>query len=271
MVLVILFLITCVLFLTGHITLTLISFAITFSIGWYFGGSEFSLSRLNPGYQHYVVAPLIKRMNPSARYIPNKGLHYKSVIRSQLVDEMPSTKFSSNNFISYGDQGLAVRFAHIEILKKSANDIYPVTVGLFGITDTFRPVKGRTIITFDLAEKHFGFVGQGVQRDEKYHGLKKMRLDSSAFEKQYIVYSDDPIEANFLLSFTVMEKLAHLIEKYSIHPMISFTGDKIYLIVHSFGFFQYFDDWTFDATERSIKSLGFAMEAFKAIHHHHKL
>jgi hypothetical protein len=272
-VMVFLFVLLFVLLITEHIKLMLLVFGITFIV--YFvllseNDQEQERRTLN-SYQRLVAAPLLRAIDPELEYTPYRGISYYDLQASKLVKDHPSKTFTSNNLVRYENGGTPVRLSHVMLEHKDdEEDNVPVFCGLFGVTDARRPARGTTIVSFDLAEKHLGFVGQGLQHKTNASGLERIRLDSSGFEKHYVVYSSDPIEANYLLSHTVMEKLTYLIEKYRVLPRISFVGNTIYIAVLGNGFFQP-SSWTFKEAEGSINALAFTRKAVEAIHHHHRL
>ncbi|UFS63578.1 DUF3137 domain-containing protein [Sulfurimonas sp. HSL-3221] len=267
-----LFAVTGVLLLAGMpkiAVLVLLFFALIYSI---------LATRRKPGrrrrtlksFQRLAVAPLLRAIDPALKYNPYGGIAYRDILASKLADDFPAKTYEANNLLTYDNDGLPVRMSHVMLEHHEAGEKVPVLGGLFGMTAARRPVEGTTIVSFDLAEKHLGFLGSGLQPKAMYRGLERIRLDSSGFEKEYVVHGSDPIEANFLLSHTVMEKLEELIREYRVFPRIAFVGDTIYIAVLNGGFFQPFS-WTFNDLKQSINALNFAREAIKAIHHHHRL
>ncbi|WP_345990352.1 DUF3137 domain-containing protein [Sulfurimonas sp. HSL1-2] len=267
-----LFAVTAVLLLAGKpkiALLVLLFFVLIYSI---------LATRRKPGrsrrtlksFQRLVAAPLLRAFDPGLKYNPYRGISYRDILASKLVDDFPAKTYEANNLLTYDNDGLPVSMSHVMLEHHEKGEKVPVLGGLFVVTAARRPVAGTTIVSFDLAEKHLGFLGHGLQPKRMYRGLEQIRLDSSGFEKEYVVHGSDPIEANFLLSHTVMEKLEALIKKYRVFPRIAFVGDTIYIAVLNGGFFQPFS-WTFNDLTYSINALNFAREAVKAIHHHHRL
>jgi len=226
-------------------------------------------------YQRLVAKPIINKMDPTLKYSPFRGVAYTDILASRLADDNPAKKFIANNLITYENDDSPVRLSHIFLEHKNEKgDYVPVLGGLLAVTDARRPVKGTTIVSFDIAERFLGFVGQGLQPKKMYWGLEKTRLDSPGFEKQYVVHASDPIEAHYLLTHTVMEKLTQLIEEYGLFPRLAFVKDKIYVAVLSGGFFQPLSasgQLTFKDIKQSINSLEFTREVIKVIHHHHRV
>ena len=265
-----LFAILGVLFLAGEVKVAVL--VLLFSVLMYTivatGRRPGRRRRTLKSFQRLVAAPLLRAIDPALRYNPYRGISYHDILASKMADDFPAKTFVANNLLTYDNHGIPVKMSHVMLEHHEEGEKVPVLGGLFGVTAARRPVEGTTIVSFDLAEKYLGFLGLGLQPKAMYRGLERIRLDSSGFEKQYVVHGNDPIEANFLLSHTVMERLEELIKEYRVFPRISFVGDSVYIVVLNGGFLQPFS-WTFNDLKYSINALNFAREAIKAIHHHH--
>ena len=66
---------------------------------------------------------------------------------------------------------------------------------------------GRTVVLKDR-----GAIGNALN---KVKGLQNVRLEDSRFEKVFEVYSDDQIEARYLLTTAFMERMLHLRDLYN--------------------------------------------------------
>ncbi|MBN2894584.1 MAG: DUF3137 domain-containing protein [Campylobacterales bacterium] len=151
-------------------------------------------------------------------------------------------------------------------------------LGLFAVTPFTKKLHGTTQVTFDLAEKHLGFAGKGIQQRSK-QGLKRITLDNTAFEKEFVVYASDPIEANFILTHTVMEQLTQLVRSYRAYVTLTFDKDRLYIaILNGYGFFQPITELgfskrelSFKDVERGIDALELAYKIVERLRHHHLL
>lgn len=250
------------------LTIGMIAF-VAFNL-WFWWYIKIALPKMEQRYHRLVVVPMIHAIDPTIRHIPNRGIREAQFKDAQMLPDR-SYIFSSSNLLTYQNDGIEVKLSRIALdTKTSDGDEDTIFSGLFAITDARRSIKGTTIISFDIMEKHFGFVGRGLQFSSIRNNLKKIRLDSSEFEKEYIVYTTDPIEANFLLTFTVMEKLTHLIRQYQLFPAISFVKDKIYIAIDEPSFLRS-NGWTFEGIEPTLNALSYTMETIEAIHRHHRL
>ncbi|MBN2896011.1 MAG: DUF3137 domain-containing protein [Campylobacterales bacterium] len=246
-----------------------IAFTTFVALFWWY--VTYVLPKIEQKYQRLVINPMLNAIDPTMRHIPNRGIRETQIKDSRIIPDKLYNTMRSSNLISYQNDSIPVTLSHVELTaKKNDDDDSTPFQGLFAVTEARRSIKGTTIILFDVMEKHLGFVGGGLQLSSLRGELRKIRLDSSGFEKQYLVYSSDPIEANYLLTFTVMEKLTQLIAKYGLYPVISFVKDKIYIAIMEPSFLRS-NGWNFEGLEPSLNALGYTLEAIEAIHHHHRL
>jgi len=102
--------------------------------------------------------------------------------------------------------------------------------GLFFVGDFNKNFKGRTVVLPDTAEKLFGRIGQLLQswnvvRDEL------IKLEDPEFEKAFAVYGNDQIEARYILSTSLMQRIVGFKEKTGRRIYLSFVGSKVFVAV----------------------------------------
>ena len=91
---------------------------------------------------------------------------------------------------------------------------------------------GSTFVVPDTTEKFFGpMVAQWMQSN-KLGNATLIQLDDPEFEKHFAIYSDDQIEAHYLLTPTMMERLLAIKKQAKSNLSVSFRDDKIYLAIH---------------------------------------
>ena len=102
--------------------------------------------------------------------------------------------------------------------------------GLFFTADFNKKLNGFTIVLPDAYEKKFGFLAKTIQELKKNKG-ELVYLEDPRFEKEFMVYSTDQIEARYILSTNFMEKILAF-KKISQHPLsISFNKNKISIAI----------------------------------------
>ncbi len=93
------------------------------------------------------------------------------------------------------------------------------------------------IILPDNLEKHIGISAKFIQkRMSKKNQL--IKLEDPTFEKHFVVYGTDQVEARYILSPAVMYRLSFIREKLNRPLMLSVIGNTVYLYIYSKGGFM---------------------------------
>jgi len=152
-----------------------------------------------------------------------------SALFPQKVD-----RYSGDDLVVGKVSGVDVRFSeiHSEVKKKgSKGKTYWLTIfrGLFFIADFNKNFKGKTVILPDNSEKFLGSFSHLFQSFSSHGELVKM--DSPEFEKEFVVYSDDQIEARYILSHSLMDSILKYKKLVGKNISISFVGSNIYIAI----------------------------------------
>jgi hypothetical protein len=102
--------------------------------------------------------------------------------------------------------------------------------GLFFVGDFNKNFQGHTIVVPDYAERYLGSLAQDLQALNQQRG-QLVRLEDPEFEKLFAVYSTDQIEARYLLSPSLMQRLVDFTKKARRETFISLINDKIYIAI----------------------------------------
>lgn len=120
--------------------------------------------------------------------------------------------------------------------KKMSDSITISFQGMFAVAEFNKTIKGRTVILPDFFEKRIGYLAKTLQ-SMNFERDKLVDLEDIKFEKEFVVYSTDQVEARYILSPALMARITALKRKIDRPIMLSFTGNKLYLAVeHPYGF-----------------------------------
>ncbi len=182
-----------------------------------------------------IMLPLIKELDPHLEYLPQLHIPEHTFVHSKLFTSKPD-KFSGNDLIRGEVEGIHIEISDIHAQKEHRNAKGNITwstifQGLFIVSEFNKNFKGQTVVLPDNAQNLFGdLVGNWLQANN-FSRNELVKLDNVAFEKEFVVYSSDQIEARYLLTHTLMSKLLHYRKKTQ-HPLsISFIGGKIYMAI----------------------------------------
>jgi hypothetical protein len=99
--------------------------------------------------------------------------------------------------------------------------------GLFAHADFNKEIKEETYVLPDLAERIFGKWGQKLQKFNSRGELVK--LENPEFEKYFVVYSGDQIEARYILTPVMMEAIVNIRKHFNKEIFISFIGSRVFI------------------------------------------
>ena len=210
-----------------------------FFIAIFFAFSSFLYKYLKRDYRsefkENIIKPLIKELDPNLHYSANLHINKETFIKSKLFST--PDKFSGNDFIIGQIDSTKIEFSDIHAQKKYKDSkgktrYSTIFQGLFIIADFNKNFHGETIILPDLAQNSFGeIIGSWLQSKNSSKG-ELVKMDNAIFEKEFVVYSDDQIEARYILTHTLMERLLNFRKKSKHEILISFVENNIHLAIN---------------------------------------
>lgn len=193
-------------------------------------------------FKRKIIKGIVKFIDENLDYSPTKYVSQSSYMQSTLF-KTPPDRFRGEDMV-FGKVGNTnVEFSEIHSEYKTETrdskghkqtQWHTIFKGLFFVADFNRNFHGTTVVLPDLAEKMFGFLGKTLQswnlsRDQL------IKLEDPEFEKLFVVYGTDQIEARYILTTTMMERLTayhHKAKKTTgKNIFVAFTGNKIFLAI----------------------------------------
>ena len=215
-------------------------------------------------FKNLIIEPLIKEIDNGLSYMPNAHVAEANFIRSKIFTAHPD-RLSGNDYIRGKIDGIKIELSDIHAQKKHKNSKgktswSTIFQGLFIVCEFNKHLKSQTVILPDSAQNTFGsLIGNWLQANNT-NKSELVKMDNVEFEKEFVVYSDDQIEARYILTHTLMSKLLHF-KKKSKHPLsISFLGGKIYMAI------EYNKDLFEPSVFHSLLEYKIAMEYIQTLH-----
>ncbi|MGE5474786.1 MAG: DUF3137 domain-containing protein [Ignavibacteriales bacterium] len=177
-------------------------------------------------------AKMMRSINPSFGYNPDGYINEDIYMRSGLFNEM-GNKYSGSSFVK-GKLGYT-NFMMSYVISQNEHDDHADTLfdGMFMVAEFNKRFSGRTVVLPDIAENTFGnIIGTWLQKNNKR--IEKLaKLEDAEFEKRFAVYSTDQIQARYLLTPGMMERLVELRNKFK-SISVSFVDNRMFLAIPSF-------------------------------------
>ncbi len=196
-------------------------------------------------YEKYVLkdetlSPIIKAINPTFKY------KYENYIPEKIFK---ASKISNKWILSYAGNDLAmgkiednyIMFSDL-LVKGFAQTVFH---GQFIVTEFNKNFEGTTVVLTDHAEVIFGkTLGGFIQ--STFSGSDLVRMDNPDFEEAFVVQSSDSIEAHYLLTSTLMERILRYKEKTKQNIELSFFSNVICIAIpYDKDHFEYLDSSMF--------------------------
>ncbi len=186
-------------------------------------------------FKDRVIEPLIHEIDKNLIYDKDKHIQKYQFINSALFASLPD-KIDGNDYISGILDGVKIELSDVHAQKKHQNhrgrDSW-VTVfrGLFIVSEFNKNFRSRTLVLPDNAQKSFGgLIGNWLQS----HNINRdelVKMDNPEFEKEFVVYGSDQIEARYILNHTLMRRLLDFKRKTKHNIYISFLYSNIYIAI----------------------------------------
>lgn len=194
---------------------------------------RFMTSDYAKDFKSQVITPLISAIDPNLHYTPNFMVSQYLFERSNLFQHSID-RYSGNDHVKGLIDGVPIEFSDIHAEYKSKNSKGETTWhtlfrGLFLVAEFNKHFKAKTIILPDQAEKNFGSLIGGWLQSINFTRDDLIRMDDPEFEKMFVVYGNDPVEARYILTHSMMKRLLEFQKKNSSPLFISFVHNHIHI------------------------------------------
>ncbi len=186
-------------------------------------------------FKNRVIEPLILAIDENLKYAKDTHIPEFKFINSGLFNSVPD-KLEGNDYISGSIDGIKIELSDMHAQKKHENpkgqsSWSTIFQGLFIISEFSKNFSGKTVVLPDSAQNSFGdLIGNWLQS----HNINRdelIKMDDPEFEKEFVVYGSDQIEARYILNHTLMKRLLEF-KKRSKHKLyISFVYSQIYIAI----------------------------------------
>jgi len=187
-------------------------------------------------FKRNVIYKIAKHVHEDLRYIPYGSIGIGDFKMSGLFRKRVDRYKSEDLFKGQIDK-TAISFSEVHAEHRSVTrdskgrqKVHWVTIfdGVLFIADFNKTFKGKTVILPDYTEKISGTLLDSVKTFFDGQG-KLVKLENSEFENFFKVYSNDQIEARYILSSRLQERIVKLTDTFGTRLYFSFIDEKIYI------------------------------------------
>ncbi len=184
-------------------------------------------------FKSLVIERIVHFIDENLSYAANDCIDKSTFMLSQIFTTKPN-RYKGDDLVSGKVGATKIKFSEIHAEHESGSGKnrrrYTVFKGLFFIGDFNKDFTTQTVVLPDTAEKLFGYLGQKLQSLNIFRG-QLIKLDDPEFEKHFVVYGNDQIQARYILSTSLMERIVEFKKKTGRKIYLSFVGSMVFVAV----------------------------------------
>lgn len=175
-------------------------------------------------YKKHIVSQVVDGLLPDAVYRPEWGVSEQLFCHCGLFSTVPD-RYSSEDGVIGRVGKTDLRFSevhaeerHVSVDSKGRRREYWTDIfnGFLFEADFHKEFRGHTVLYRDALIKF-------------RLGERRVKLENEAFERCFDVYSTDEVEARYILSPSMMERLVALNDRLNGGITLSFYQSKVYI------------------------------------------
>lgn len=187
-------------------------------------------------FKNKIITRITAYMDDNLAYSPEGTVPKSVFMRSAIFQQSCEYYKGEDHFKGMLDK-TAVEFSEVLAKHKTSSgsgsnreENYSIVFkGIFFVADFNKHFQGYTVVLPDTAEKILGKFGQSLQRMSSRGEL--VRLEDPEFEKEFCVYSNDQVEARYILSTSLMQRILEFKRKWKTNISMSFRDSKVYIAI----------------------------------------
>lgn len=172
-------------------------------------------------FKKEVICKIIKSINPKFVYIMDKHISKNEILKTGILDIKNCGFFSGNDLISGVIDSVKFRMSDIcyEENRQTGNGSIRISIfkGIVFVADFYKNFNSHTFIISSNYTKKKG---------------QKITLDNVNFNSKFQVFTDNKINAFYILDPVFMEKILKLTNKFQNIDMV-FYKNKIYCFINN--------------------------------------
>jgi len=186
-------------------------------------------------YKDYFVVKSLDKTFESVVYTPEKGLDEEIIANTYMMDM--GDDYYSNDFIQAKYKNVFFTQADVHITREETDTdsdgnttTHDVTIfmGKWMIFDFNKKFKAN----IQVADKWFG--NNCLYRRKGEEKFKKVEMESEAFNKKFLVYTQLEHDAFYVLTPQMIDKIMNLSTICNGRLMFCFIDDKLHIAINSY-------------------------------------
>lgn len=190
-------------------------------------------------FKREFIGPLLSAFAENVQYFPAGDAammdHYHA---SQLYTRTPDrSRVEDSIWGQIGKTELCLSEIHTEYKTESRDkngrrrtSWHTIFKGLLISADFHKDFQGSTFVRTDVAEKSLGQLGRFFQRSF-FSSTQLVALEDPDFENEFVVHSTNQVEARYILSTSLMERMLELKRQFATPIEFSFLHSRMFIAI----------------------------------------
>lgn len=184
-------------------------------------------------FKEEVIKEMVRFVSPELNYNA-KACISQSEFSGSKIFVQGIDRYKGDDLVMGKIGKTEVRFSelHAEYVTKDSKgnrQYHTIFKGIFFIADFHKDFIGETVVVPDTAEKLFGKLGTLFQK-MNISRADLVKMENPEFEKAFAVYGTDQVEARYILTPALMERIMDF-KKKSGNIGLSFLHSRVYLAI----------------------------------------
>ncbi len=182
-------------------------------------------------FKKEIIDKMVKFVDSGLYYSAESGVSESVFMQSSIFLTRPD-RYKTEDRVSGTIDKTSIEFAEIHAEYKTQNgkntQWHTIFKGLFFIADFNKNFGSRTVVLPDNFGKTFAFIGNALQKMNVMRD-SLVKLEDPEFEKHFVVYSKDQVEARYILSTSLMARIMDFKNKTNARISLAFLDNKLFL------------------------------------------
>lgn len=214
----------------------IIALAVMILGGVFYSNSHKKFQVYRNAFKKKVIGAALSSIDQSLVIEPEYGIGEQEFIDSQLFTRDPD-RYSTEDFVSGKAGNTDFYFAEVNAEYKTVTTDnkgrrtetwHEILKGIIFTADFNKNFQGVTVIRpKDIGSRLGSWIAKAVPIFSSHNQL--VELENLEFDKTFITHSTDQVEARYILTPAMMDKLCQLNSKSNYTISLSFIGTRVYI------------------------------------------
>lgn len=194
-----------------------------------------TIKKFKRAYKQRIITAMIQAVNPGLTYNMSSCVP-KATFSLGGIFTQRADRYTGEDCINgrIGQTDVTMSELHCQYRttdSKGRTQYHTFFKGLYMVADFHKNFTGKTVVLPDTSERLFGGFGRWLQKINFTRG-QVIYMENPEFEKQFVVYGDDQIEARYILTPNMIERIMELRRKLDCKLYLSFVNSTVHVAIH---------------------------------------